>query len=174
MQNTLTAFDEAKSQAVFFSPRADQYSIIGRSRYATLQKEVYIHIRDYGPITYRTKLDSMMKYTNHEQEPERAYMLNAVTKFYDNLDIAWGDFQKIDKGIYEITDLNTQSVYVVERCRARYHEKPEYEISLKEWNEDAETIKDKIKGTWEYYAYYRWNYHIIFYRKEITNQIIKD
>jgi len=116
----------------------------------------------------------MMKYTNQKQEPERAYMLNAVTKFYDNLHIEWSDFQKIDKGIYEITDQNTQSVYVVERYRAREHEKPEYEISLKEWNEDAETIKDKIKGTWEYYAYYRWGYHIIFYRKEITNRIIEN
>ena len=66
------------------------------------------------------------------------------------------------------------SVYVAERCRARDRERPEYETSLKEWNEDAETIIDKIKGTWGYYVYYRWGYHIIFYRKEITNQTIKN
>lgn len=61
-----------------------------------------------------------------------------------------------------------------ERYRARDRERPEYETSLKEWNEDAETIIDKIKGTWEYYVYYRWGYHIIFYRKEITNQAIEN
>jgi lipoprotein len=169
----LNALDECLSYNDSFPDQNGEH-LIPRYKYDNLGKDISIHPFYYGSITYRAKLDSMLNYATSQQDAEQIFMLRSIARSYDDQHIEWNDFQKIAKGIYEITDLNTQSVYIIERYRAKKREKPIDTLSLSEWNEDAESLKEKTKGVWKYYVYYRWGYHIIFSRKETIRQDDKD
>ena len=114
----LNTFDAAMSHGtrLVTSPK-DKGVIVGRTRYEELRKELLTGDR-YGAATYRAALDSLQAHHTIRsfQDMARDYMFTMLQKFYDERPIEWSQPRKTGKGCYEMTDMKTLFIYVIEDC----------------------------------------------------------
>lgn len=112
----LNTFDAAMSHGtrLVTSPK-DKGVIVGRTRYEELRKELLTGDR-YGAATYRAALDSLQAHHTIRsfQDMARDYMFTMLQKFYDERPIEWSQPRKTGKGCYEMTDMKTLFIYVIE------------------------------------------------------------
>lgn len=113
----LEAFDEAASHGTRLktSPQ-DKGVAVGRTQFEALRREMLTGNR-YGAATYRAALDSLKAHQTIRslKDLSRDYMLMLLQKYYDARSLRWSEPRETGNGSYEITELDTQSVYVVER-----------------------------------------------------------
>lgn len=118
----LNAFDTAASHGTrLMTPQDPKLGVvINRSRFEELRDRILTEAT-YNAPTYRAALDSL--HAHHVirtfDDMGLDFMLFKVKSYYDTLPVLWSDFRQTAPGQYEVTDLNTQSVYVIERAKGQ-------------------------------------------------------
>ena len=114
----LNAFDTAASHGTrLMTPQDPKLGVlVNRSRFEELRDRILTG-EDYGAPTYRAALDSLQAHHLIRTFDDMGldFMLVKVKKYYDMQSITWSDFRETAPGCYEVTDLDTQSVYVIEQ-----------------------------------------------------------
>lgn len=172
------AYDEVVLTPPIFYPYDNRLVPIDDELYKYMEYDMppeFMQWRYYGG--WRSGLDSLqkgLKFNDPKIQVAKDSLINALICNYDNQKVEWSDFRKINDNTYEITELYTQSIYVLEQFNS--YKKAESPMTLHEWTDedlynkygddfiDANFI-DKIKSAWRYWFDYRWGTHIAIYRK---------
>lgn len=114
----LNAFDTAASHGTrLMTPQDPKHGVVvNRSRFEELRDRILTQ-SPYNAPTYRAALDSL-----HAHHVIRTFddlgldfMLFKVKSYYDTLPVTWGDLRETAPGRFAVTDLDTQSEYVIEQ-----------------------------------------------------------